>query len=78
MVDRLVRCAVPILNKYRLYVALALDGETIHADEVLEAIHAFFEEAKTKTWMLTKANGSSKHGWSSCRSAIGRLQRLKA
>lgn len=52
--DRLIRFAAPILNKYRLYAALVLDGEIIRADEILAAIRAFFEEAKTKTWMVTE------------------------
>lgn len=54
VIDKLVQSPTPILNKYRLYAALALDGEIIRANDVLGAIRAFFEEAKTKTWMLTE------------------------
>jgi hypothetical protein len=62
-IDRLLHLPQPLRVKQALLAVLAVAGEIIQADMVLDGIKALLEESKAKQWLLTDQNWWEWEGW---------------
>jgi hypothetical protein len=62
-IDRLLHLPQPLRVKQALLAVLAVAGEIIQADMVLDGIKALQEEAKAKQWLLMDQNWWEWEGW---------------